>query len=82
MTIAIWELYMGFIKGILRNDWRRLYQACHYIKRGIIICFTLGRIKPKKIDYYKEESIYAFDENDNLVEVSAKPTITREWKWK
>ena len=30
----------------------------------------------------KEEPIYAFDENDNLVEISEKPTIMKEeTKW-
>ncbi len=44
---------MGLQELILYNDKRRLWQVCHHIKRGFIICFTLGKIRPKYINYVK-----------------------------
>ena len=53
MKLATIELTMGLYELMMYNDKRRLWQVCHQIKRGFIILFTLGRIRPKWIDYYK-----------------------------
>ncbi len=53
MKLAIIELMIGLEELILDNDKRRLWQVCHHLKRGFIIIFTFGRIRPKWIDYYK-----------------------------
>ena len=51
MELAIVELVMGLFE-LIDGDNRRLWQVCHHIKRGFIICFTLGKVRPKYIDYY------------------------------
>ncbi len=53
--LAIIEIPMGIYELIFNNDKRRLWQVCHYIKRGSLIIATMGKLVIPKIDYYKDE---------------------------
>lgn len=56
MKLAIVEIILGLKEWIFLGDKRRLWQCCHYIKRGFIIIFTLGLVNPEKREYYNEET--------------------------
>ncbi len=51
MKLAIVELIKGLFEWI-DGDKRRLWQTCHYIKRGLFIIATMGKLRIPKKDYY------------------------------
>lgn len=53
MSLAIWEMFMGLNELILKGDKRRLWQSCHYTKRGFLFIISFGKIRIPKINYYE-----------------------------